>query len=277
VAIEEFLQEKPEEVFSVTREIIAGGEFPLASDGFRAQYRLADCKRRADQLMRGLDFVLTPTAPRNFTLAEVAAEPIRLNSILGTYTNFMNLLDYAALALPAGRYEGRLPWGVTLFAAPGSDRALLSLGARYEAVISRPVDEVAKEGFDEIEIAVCGAHLSGMPLNHQLSERGGEWLASTRTAPCYEMFCLPAGEGLPPRPALIKSAQGVAIEVEVWTLSREAFGDFVAAIPGPLGIGKVELADGREVPGFIAEARAAEGAENISSYGGWRAYLAAQG
>jgi allophanate hydrolase len=274
VAIREFLKHQPESVFPVTRKIIEGGEALLATDCFAAQYKLAECKRLADQEMRNVDFILVPTVPRNFTLEQVAAEPVKLNSILGTYTNFMNLLDYSALALPAGRFEGRLPWGVTLFAEAGMDRALLEIGASYGGEAQIP-----GSGFDEIHVAVCGAHLAGMALNWQLTDRGGRLVAAEYTPDCYRMYLIPAGSGLPERPALIRveDGAGVAIAVEVWSLSTEAFGDFVSKIPAPLGIGKILLQDGREVCGFIAEPRAAIGATDLSGFGGWRGYVESKG
>ncbi|GHC57331.1 allophanate hydrolase [Roseibacillus persicicus] len=278
VAIEEFLKDKPDSVWPVTRGIIAGGEKPLASDFFKASYRLADCKRRADQAMDGLDFVVLPTTPRNFTLEEVEAEPVLRNSQLGTYTNFMNLLDYSALALPAGRYQGRLPWGITLFAQAGLDRGLLELGALYEEHIGRDEAPYFGDDWDEVAVAVCGAHLEGMPLNWQLTERGGRFEFAGKTADCYRMYLIPAGDGLPERPALVRVAEGegAAIDLEVWSLTKNAFGEFVAGIPAPLGMGKVKLEDGSEVPGFIAEARASIEARDLTEFGGWRGWVASK-
>ena len=279
VAIRDFLKSHPESVFPVTRKIIEGGEGLPASSCFESQYKLAECKRLADMEMDKVDFVLVPTTPRNFTLEEVAAEPVKLNSILGTYTNFMNLLDYSAVALPAGRFEGRLPWGVTLFAKAGMDRALLEVGATYACISGRGEKQIPDSGFDEIHVAVCGAHLKGMPLNWQLTGRGGRLVSSETTPDCYRMYLIPAGGGLPERPALIRVGEGagVAIAVEVWALSTEAFGDFVSKIPAPLGIGKVLLEGGREVCGFIAEPRAAIGARDLSEFGGWRGYVESKG
>ncbi|WP_411828046.1 allophanate hydrolase [Luteolibacter sp. AS25] len=275
VAIKDFLKEKPESVFPVTRGIIEGGEAPLASSLFEAQYKMADCKRLADQAMEGLAFVITPTTPRNYTVDEVAAEPVKLNSILGTYTNFMNLLDYCAVALPAGRYDGRLPWGVTIFAQAGMDRGLLEIGARYEGLNGRDAGGDFTGAFDEVQVAVCGAHLDGMALNWQLRDRGASLDFVCRTADCYRMYLVPEGGGLPERPALIRvgDGEGVGIEVEVWSMTRAAFGDFVSKIPGPLGIGKVLLKNGNEVSGFIAEPRAAIRARDLSEFRGWRGYL----
>jgi allophanate hydrolase len=273
VGIRDFLEAKPDSVFPVTRAIIEGGRHPLASDFFEARYKLAECKRLADIEMAKVDFIIAPTTPRNFTLEEVQAEPVKLNSILGTYTNFMNLLDFSALALPAGRYQGKLPWGVTIFSDAWMDCALLEIGSRYEKVISRNVPAVSTDGFDEILVVVCGAHLQGMPLNWQLTDRGGRFIGSGKTTPCYRMYLVPAGGGLPERPALVRVGEGgVQIETETWALSTAAFGDFVSKIPAPLGIGKVLLEDGKSLPGFIAEPIAAVGAQDISSYGGWRAW-----
>jgi allophanate hydrolase len=277
VGIREFLEAEPESVFPVTRAIIESGKHPLASDFFQARYKLAECKRLADIEMAKVDFILAPTTPRNFTLKEVEAEPVKLNSALGTYTNFMNLLDFSALALPAGRYQGKLPWGVTVFAPAWMDRALLEIGGKYERAISRDVPDVSADGFDEIHIVVCGAHLEGMALNWQLKDRGGHLVSIGKTLPCYRMYLVPAGGGLPERPALVRVDEGgVEIETEVWVLSTAAFGDFVSKIPAPLGIGKVLLDDGNIVPGFIAEPIAAVGARDISEFGGWRAWVAAK-
>ena len=268
VAIEDFLKSSADEVFPVTRSIIEGGETPPASALFKAQYQLADCKRLATREMGKVDFIIVPTTPRNFTLTEIEEEPVLRNSIIGTYTNFMNLLDYSALALPAGRYEDKLPWGVTVFADAAMDRALLELGALYED------GPAIDHDWDEVQVAVCGAHLSGMPLNGQLTSRGGRLEFTSQTAPSYRMYLIPAGDGLPERPALIKEENGCHIALEVWSLSRQAFGEFVSLIPAPLGIGKLELEDGTQVCGFVAEPRAAHQAKDLSHHGSWRAYCA---
>lgn len=280
VGIREFFETRPEAIFPVTREITEGGKRPLASDFFEARYKLAECKRLADAELARVDFIITPTTPRNYKVAEVLAEPVKLNSILGTYTNFMNLLDYAALALPAGRYEGRLPWGVTIFAHAGMDRALLELGSRYEEGIGRrEVASFSQEGFDEVAVVVCGAHLEGMALNWQLTERGGTFLAKMKTADCYRMYVVPAGGGMPERPALVRVGEGLGVEIEceVWRLSRGAFGDFTSQIPAPLGMGRVVMEGGVVHCGFIAEPIAMEGARDVSEFGGWRGYVASKG
>ena len=279
VGIRDFLEAKPDSIFPVTREITEGGRSPLASDYFEARYKLAECKRLADIEMAKVDFIIAPTTPRNFTLEEVAAEPVKLNSILGTYTNFMNLLDYSALALPAGLYENRLPWGITLFAHAGMDRALLEYGSNYEQVIGRQKAANFGEGFDEVMVVVCGAHMRGMALNWQLTDRGGDCLGSMQTEDCYRMYVVPAGDGMPERPALVRvpEGEGVKIDCEVWTLPTREFGDFVSKIPAPLGIGKVLMEEGVTHSGFIAESIAMDGAKDISEFGGWRGYVASKG
>jgi allophanate hydrolase len=183
---------------------------------------------------------------------------VRLNSNLGYYTNFVNLLDLAAVAVPAGFRRDGLPFGVTLVGRAGSDADLLALAGRFQR--------------ERIQLAVCGAHMEGLPLNHQLTSRGATLVSRTRTAPRYKFFALPGGP--PHRPGLIKVADGGAsVEVEVWSIPAEYLGSFVAGIPAPLGIGRVELENGTHVPGFICESYAAAGATDITAFGGWRHYL----
>jgi allophanate hydrolase len=217
--------------------------------------------------------VLLPTTPCLYTVAENLADPFTTNATLGRYTNFMNLLDLSAVAMPVGRARsGRAPWGVTLAAPAGSDAALLGLVGRFcgEGMNNDGHRPLLKR----IPLLVCGAHLEGLALHWQLADRGAVLREATKTAPVYRMYAMPATGSIPPRPALIRDeAAGAAIEVEVWELEPAAFGDFVSKIPGPLGIGKVLLESGEEVPGFIAEPRATAGAEEITRLGGWRAWL----
>ena len=286
-AIEGFFERDPAALFDVTGRIIGPATGLRAVDAFKAQYRLAALKRQADALLVGLDAVLTPTAPSLYTIAQVAADPIGLNSRLGTYTNFMNLLDLAAVAVPAGfRAEG-LPFGVTLFGPAFSDGRLAALTGRLHrdqglsvgATGHHPMPEpeqpeanAAAADAGRLALAVCGAHLSGLPLNGQLTERGGRLLRATQTAPCYRLYALPGGP--PHRPGLIRQGEGgAAIEVEVWSLHLDQVGGFLAGIPAPLGLGSVELADGTWSKGFICEGFAAEGASDITHLGGWRAFV----
>lgn len=266
----------------VIAEIIAQGDGRTGMETFAAQYRLAALKRRCDQLMAGFDFVLTPTTPTLFSRAELRAEPIAHNATLGRYTNFMNLLDYAATAVPVGFTGCGVPWGVTLFGPAFSDIRLLGfadllhrdcrlpVGATDLAPVYAAVQRAAAPPAETVDLVVCGAHLEGQPLNWQLTERGGECVARTRSAAAYRLYALSDGV----RPGMARDeARGAAIEVEVWRLPSEAFGSFVAAIPAPLGIGKVEVADGRWLSGFICEAYGLAGATDITEFGGWRAWL----
>jgi allophanate hydrolase len=286
--IESLLRRDPDAVWGPTRQIIENGASPSAVQAFRAQYRLAELRRSSERVWNDIDVLLTPTAGTIYRIAEVEAEPLSLNSRLGFYTNCMNLLDLAGVAVPAGFDAAGLPFGVTLAGPTWSDFELLALASRLQHAAPAPqgaTDHPLREesGFDwhliadGVPIAVCGAHLSGLPLNHQLLERGALLLERTCTAPQYRFYALPGGP--PYRPGLLRVAQdGVAIEVEVWSIPSAALGSFVAGIPAPLGIGKVRLADGREVSGFLCEAHAlAEGALDISHMGGWRAFLASRG
>ena len=262
-AIRPFIETRPDALLPVIRSIIEPAGELRAVDAFAAQYRLAELKRAADAELARVDLILMPTAPTIYTIAQVQADPIALNSRLGTYTNFMNLLDYAALSIPAGRLPSGLPWGVTLLSWSGSDRRLLALAERYAAV---PEPQY-------LELAVCGAHLAGLALNHQLTERGASLVAVTRTAPRYRLYALAGGP--PARPGLVRDeSAGATVEVELWRMPLAAFGGFMAGIPAPLGIGSLELADGRWVKGFICEPYALGTAMDVTRYGGWRAYLA---
>jgi allophanate hydrolase len=286
LVIEPLLRRSPEAIHPITRGIIERGALPSAADAFRAQYQLQGLRRSAELLWQRIDVLLTPTAGTHPTLEAVEANPVSLNSQLGYYTNGVNLLDLAAVAVPAGFTAAGLPFGVTLVGPPWSDEGLLAWGARLQRASSARAGALgvtlpAEPAFEweapeeRLELAVCGAHLDGLPLNHQLRERGAVLLERTRTAARYRLFALPGGP--PSRPGLLRDdAHGSMIEVELWSLPSAAFGSFVAPIPAPLVIGKVMLADGREVSGFLCEAGATAGAEEISQFGGWRAYLAAR-
>jgi allophanate hydrolase len=225
-----------------------------------------------------------PTAPTIYTVAEVLDDPITLNSRLGTYTNFVNLLDLCGLAVPASmRPDGR-PFGVTLLGPAGEDAALAAVGRQFHHATGLPLGALkypqpplkalsAAPAAGEIALAVVGAHLSGMPLNGELRAVGARLIGSARTAPHYRLFAL-AGS-VPPKPGMLRVApgEGAAIEIEVWALTEAAFGRFAAAVPPPLSIGTLELDDGRAVKGFLVEAEAVKGARDISGFGGWRKFV----
>ena len=281
LAAQPLIDEAPDQLLDVTRTIIAGGATPRATDAFQAQYRLMEYRRAAEAAWSEVDVIVTPSAGTIYTIDEVDADPIRLNSNLGYYTNFMNLLDLAALAVPAGFQDDGLPFGVTLFAPAFGDAALLPLGDRFQRASVQTMGatphrlpapaNAANRTMRHIRVAVCGAHLEGLPLNHQLTERGGRLVKKTQTSPRYRFYALAGGP--PYRPGLLRDDDGHAIEVEVWELPSEHFGSFVDGIPAPLGIGRVELIDGEQVAGFLCEAHAVTGATDISDYGSWRRYL----
>jgi allophanate hydrolase len=270
-AVGEFVEAHPESVFPVTKTILSGSGNWDAAATFKAQYRLRELARETEPVWKQIDLLLLPTTPRLYTVGENLADPIITNSILGRYTNFMNLLDLSAVAVPAGRARsGIAPWGVTFAAPAGSDLALLELAAKWVGETA----SIAPLTNPKIPVAVCGAHMEGLALHWQLKDRKATLRQRTTTAPCYRLFAMPGSDTLPPRPALIRDDKaGSAIALEVWELGAAEFGDFVSKIPAPLGIGKVRLADGTEVPGFIAEPRAVDCAEEITSFGGWRAWL----
>lgn len=273
---------KPQAMLPVIRNILASQQDASADDLFRAQYQLQEYNQQVQAILEHCDCLLTPTAGTIYTIAEVEADPIRLNSHLGYYTNFMNLLDCAAVAMPAGWLDNGLPFGVTLFSRAFSDTRLLSIANRLQQGLQLPLgatgqalpaSQAGNTGvMDRIDVVVCGAHLQGLPLNWQLTERGGELIAKTRSAACYRLYALAGGP--PFRPGMVRDeAAGTAIEVEIWRLPTAQFGSFVAGIPAPLGIGKVELADGHWYSGFICDPYALATATDITHFGGWRAYI----
>ncbi|MGM0571966.1 allophanate hydrolase [Marinobacter sp.] len=283
LATSPLIEDHPEALLPVTRDIIRQGANGSARDAFAARYRLQALKRQADQVWGQVDVMVTPTTPTIYTRAQVEADPVALNSSLGTYTNFMNLLDFSAVAVPSGFLDNGLPLGCTLFAPAFQDEALLALASRLHPLatgtigaLGEPLNSPALDAAEgTIDVLVCGAHLSGLPLNHQLTERNAALVETTETASAYRMYLLAGGPPL--RPGLIRDEKdGTGVPVEIWRVPADRFGSFVAGIPAPLGIGKVELADGRWVPGFICEPVGLEGAEEITHLGGWRGFLASR-
>ncbi|EWH09057.1 allophanate hydrolase [Catenovulum agarivorans DS-2] len=282
LATKEVIENTPQAMLEVTHSIISAGNKPFATDCFAALYKLQALKKQADLLVEQADFLVTPTAGRHYTRNEISQNPIGFNSNLGYYTNFMNLLDFAAIAVPTSFTSNKMPFGITLFSFALQDQKLLayadkimqhnklSLGATNLPFTSAPLPS-NNLGF--IDIVVCGAHLSGMALNWQLTERNAVLLEQTTTAKAYQMYAV---AGTVERPALIRSNQNTqCFEVEVWRMPTEHFASFVQGIAQPLGIGKVELIDGRFINGFIAESSAQTG-KNISEFGSWRKYKQTQ-
>lgn len=288
-AIRDFFDAHEDAVTEPVRGIIASGRRYSAADLYQAQTRLRALGQQAAALWDGMDVLLVPTAPTHYTIEAMQADPVGLNRHLGAYTNFVNLLDYAAISVPSSIRPDGLPFGITLIGPCASDWQLAELGQRYHHATGLaqgatgqplpPMEAIAgiRSGTASaatVRVAVVGAHLSGMPLNSQLTERGATLVASTVTAPHYRFFALPGT--MPPKPGLLRVAPGTggAIAVEIWDMPLAHYGSFVALIPAPLGIGTLELADGTGVQGFVCEAWATAGAQDITHLGGWRAYIA---
>ena len=268
-AVGEFLQTQSEGVNEVVKNIILGGAKYSAADAYRSAYRLEALKQRALDAWKEMDFLLLPTAGTIYRREAVLADPIRLNSNLGFYTNFVNLMDLAALAVPAGFRSDGLPFGVSLIGPAFSDESLLALAARYLG--ESPSEITSPPGC--VLLVVAGAHLRGQPLNHQLSDRGARLVKSCRTAGVYRLFAL--SNTTPAKPALVREPgmNGSRIEVEVWAIPENQFGGFVSSVPLPLAIGNIVLDDNSAVKGFVCEPAALADAEDITSFGGWRNYL----
>jgi allophanate hydrolase len=285
-AIGALYRERPGALHPVLRRILDDAGRYSAEDAFRAFHRLEELKRDAAPAWDAVDLLITPTAPTIYTRAAVAADPLALNNNLGAYTNFVNLLDLAAVSVPAGFRADGLPFGVTLVAPAGNDAALCALATRLQRAaelplgatrIPPPPEAAGSEETDStaahVDLAVVGAHLSGLPLNSQLTRRGGRLLRVTRTAPRYRLYALPGTT--PPKPGLVRTERGgAAIDVEVWRLPLASFGAFAAEVPAPLVIGTLSLEDGAAVKGFLCEPAALAGAADITQFGGWRRYLA---
>jgi allophanate hydrolase len=282
-AVGQFIDEHPDDVHPITRSIIMGAGRFTAADAFAAEYRRRELVIETASTWRDVDVVVVPSVPTIPTIDEVAADPIGLNARLGRFSTFVNLLDLCAVAVPGGKLPTGIPVGFTLVAPACSDLFVLALADDYQRFFDRPLgalgatmDDAGHRPGDlptSIPLAVVGAHLSGQPLNDQLVSRGARLAARTTTSAAYRLVAL--AETTPPKPGLARVAEGgAAIEVEVWDVPIETFGSFVGAVPAPLAIGKVELADGSWVSGFVCEPLGLEGAEDITDFGGWRAFLA---
>lgn len=280
LSTQKIMSEQPDSVLPVIRQIVTQGHKFSALDTFSGFYQMQSFKRQAETELAKVDVLVTPTAGTIYTIGELEADPIALNSNLGYYTNFMNLFDLSALAVPAGFQPNGLPFGITLVAPAFHDRALLALGQRYQAATAKTLGATGipyelkpastKAASGRIRVAVCGAHMSGLPLNHQLTDRGAILIEATTTSPEYRFYALPDGK----RPGLIKAQPGAALALEVWEMDEQYFGSFVNGIPAPLGIGRVTLANGENVAGFLCESEAIAGSRDITEFGSWRAWKA---
>jgi allophanate hydrolase len=271
----DFLAAHPESVLPVTRRVLETGLGFSAADAFRAQHRLQELRAAANRMWERIDVLVLPTIGTTFTHAEIAEDPIGRNLILGRYTQFANLLDMAAVTVPNGFTEDGRPASLTLFGPAFSDDMLMNLARTLHSdpgpgaghTLPGRVLEGAGPGGAGMTVAVVGLHLSGEPRNGELLGRGGTLLGTARTAPLYRMYELPSGA-----PGLVRvgSADGAAIEIELWQLPAATVGGFLAGIPAPLSLGRLVLEDGAEVTGFLCEAYATSGAPDITASGGWR-------
>lgn len=275
----------PDHINPVVRGIVENGHKYSACDAYKAEYARAALSRTINNVLAGFDALVVPTSPTLRSLAEMDAEPVLFNSQFGTYTNFTNLADLSALAIPAGMRADGLPAGITLIAPAWHDQALAAFGQRWQQALKLPLGATGKTLPEQapsstptpgsVRVAVVGAHLTGMPLNFQLTSRDAVLVEQTTSAATYRLYALPGT--VPPKPGLARvAADGAAIIVELWDIPQARFGEFVAEIPAPLGIGNLQLADGRWVKGFICEPYALDGARDITSFGGWRAFIASQ-
>jgi allophanate hydrolase len=292
--VQALMESDPGAIDDTVRQVIAVANKFSATDAFRAQYALRDAQRDTAALWRNVDMLMVPTAPAHPKHTDIDADPLGANALLGTYTNFVNLLGWCALALPAGFTGSGLPFGVTFIAPGAADASLARFGQGWEASVNLSLGATGRPFATEtlpdasapwpasvptMPIAVVGAHLSGLPLNAQLTDRGATLREATRTSPKYKLFALP--NTTPPKPGLLRvgdedaGARGASIDVEVWDMPVDAVGSFLALIPPPLGLGSLELADGRWVHGFVCEAHALVTARDVTSFGGWRAFMKA--
>ncbi|MBP2847294.1 allophanate hydrolase [Dickeya oryzae] len=282
-AVGDILQH-PEQMDPTVYTIISAGLNYSAEDAFKAEYLRAELTRQIQIALSDVNALVVPTSPTIHTIEEMKQEPIRFNSQYGTYTNFTNLADLSALALPAPFRQDGLPAGITLIAPAWHDRALATFGLYWQQQLGLPLGATGHSltsssvslpvSIHHVRVAVVGAHLRNMPLNFQLINRNAVFVEETETAPCYRLYALANTQ--PAKPGIARHTSGAAITVELWDIPLARFGEFVAEIPAPLGIGALELGDGRWVKGFICEPIALNNATDITEFKGWRNWIAHQ-
>jgi allophanate hydrolase len=265
-AVGAFVKDNLKDVDPVVAGIVMAAGKWTAADAYNALYKLKALEKVTDKVWEKIDVLVLPTAPTTYTIAQVQADPVRLNSNLGYYTNFVNLLDHCGVAVPAGFAKPELPFGVTVIGPRFHDASLLRF-ARQMHELQAPKSW--------IQLGVVGAHLSGQPLNSQLTDRGARFVRADKTAGDYRFYALTNTK--PAKPGLIRELgfDGPGIEIEIWSIHESQFGSFVAAVPAPLSIGTCILSDGSAVKGFLCEPYAIAGMPEITSHAGWRAYLSA--
>lgn len=286
-AIEPFLNSHPDALDPTVRRIIDGARGMSAVDAFRGRYRLEELRQITAPVWQAVDVLLLPTSPTTCRVDDMLADPVARNSQFGRYTNFANLMGLAAISVPAGFGPSGLPAGVTLIGPAFSDAALelfaaalhhaAGCGMGIDRTAAPPLPDASALPAGMVPLVVVGAHLEGMPLNHELTGAGGLCLGAASTTAGYRLFALK--DNTPQKPGMIYDPgfSGPGIAVEVWALPMAAFGLFASRIPAPLGLGKIALSDGRVLSGFLCESHAITGATEITGHGGWRAYLASLG
>ena len=280
--IEELMKKQSNDILEVTREVIQKAENFNACDTYRNIYKLNELKRKIKPILDMFDILCVPSMPKLTTLKDLEEEPIKANSRLGTYTNFVNLLDLSAIAFPTNKREDNFPGGVTIIGKAFKELLLAKFAKSIQKdmdlnygntsnKITLDDDLTFGESYDEIELAVVGAHMSGLALNKELLKLNSRLLYKSKTIPKYKLYKLAEGE--PIRPGLIQDEDGVCIEIEVWAIPTKNMGAFEKKIPKPLSIGTLELEGDKQVKGFLCEPIGLKGAIDISSYGGFRAFL----
>ena len=283
IATSPLITESPQSFLPETLKIISEGNKPSARDAFLADYKLARLRREADKIWEKFDFIALPTTGTIYTQDAISNEPIELNSKLGRYTNFMNLLDLCGCAVPTALREDGLPAGITLFAPAFRDEQVLTWSGNIHRTAKtgagleldfEPESFFQSKEKETIDLFVCGSHMSGLSLNSQLTELGAEFLRTTETAPCYRMFLLPKNESLPIRPGLVRcTEETVSLPGELWRIPLSNFGAFMLKIRFPLGISQVQLKSGEKEYGFCCDSSGVENCTEITNSGGWRSYL----
>jgi allophanate hydrolase len=278
-----FVSSHPDECLPVIEQIFSTSSSYTAQDVFAALHRRRTLLMESRKIWRNIHAIMLPTTPTIYTRSQINADPIRLNTNLGYYTRFANLLDCCAISVPAAMRAGGLPFGMSLVGKAYDDHVITALAIRFHAdtqltmgasaspmpgqwAFAAPVEK------HSIDIAVVGAHLSGQPLNYQLTSLEAQFVREARTAPCYQLSLL--ANAKPVKPGLLRvSSGGGAIKLEIWRMPRHRFGEFIALVPQPLSIGSITLEDSSIVKGFLCESIAAQEARDVTSYGGWREFL----
>lgn len=281
--IEALLKTDPDAIHPVTKNIILHAEKQSAVDAFKGFYKLKTLMRSLEPTLARVDLLCVPTIPTFYTLADLVDDPIKPNQNLGTYTNFVNLMDMCAVTVPGPAREDGKPGSITLLAAKGQDALVASVARQFETIGSAPNDAskvpsqaaqpVRQQDAESIIVAVCGAHMTGLPLNAELTQRGATFIETALSAPDYRFYALAGGPPLRPGMVRCSPGRGGAIELELWSMPAQEFGGFIAKVPPPLGIGTLTLANGEQVKGFICEAIGAEGAQDITALASWRLFL----